>query len=114
METQQESLSLAALIERDARAGHFLVDILAGTDAQEAVDKHFGRAPSPDPDSSAIHDAEQRGYLKGLNEAAEQRLNAPSLYEQLPPSPNADGVEASASPTTDFFPEMRKSIWDNA
>ncbi len=30
-----------------------------------------------------LAEAEQRGYLRGLNEAAEARMKEPSMYEQL-------------------------------
>lgn len=106
-ETPQESVSLNAIVERDVRAGHFLVDILAGNDATAAADKYFGRQS----DDTMLQEAEQRGYLRGLNEAAEQRLNAPALYEQLPPSPPPSGGD-NPSPDTEFFPEARRSIWD--
>jgi len=108
METSQESMSLNSIVERDVRAGHFLVDILAGSDATAAADKYFGRAP----DDTMLQEAEQRGYLRGLNEAAEQRLNAPALYEQLPPSQSPPSSDDNLSPAAEFFPEARRSIWD--
>lgn len=109
MERPQESVSLNAIVERDVRAGHFLVDILAGSDATAAADKYFGRQA----DDTMLQEAEQRGYLRGLNEAAEQRLNAPALYEQLPPSQSSPSTGGdNLSPTPDFFPEARRSIWD--
>lgn len=110
METTQQ-LSLNAIVERDARAGHFIVDILAGADVDQAVEKHFNLDHSSATDESALREAENRGYLKGLNEAAEKKLNAPALYEQLPPRQQPAPEEPD--PNRDFFPETRKSVWDD-
>lgn len=110
METTQQQVSLNAIVERDTRAGHFIVDILAGANVDEALEKHFSRDREP-ADESSLREAENRGYLKGLNEAAERKLNAPALYEQLPPKPQPAPEEPD--PTRDFFPETRKSVWDD-
>lgn len=54
--------------------------------------------------------AEERGYLKGLNEVADRRLNAPALNELLPPEPPPE--EEPRDRTLDFFAAPRRSVWD--
>lgn len=95
---ESSGLSLEAIVGRDPRAGHFIVDILSGTDPAEAAAARFGNP-------AAEAEAEQRGYLRGLNEAARARMNEPGLYEQGAAQPPEE-----PSPTL-LFPG-RKSIWD--
>ncbi len=111
MENTNQSFSLDTIVQRDPRAGHFIVDIIAGTDPREAADRHFGTSPAQ-PDETVINEAENRGYLRGLNEAARQRLEAPALYEQLPmkPVPQQDPPEHDHA--LELFSEIPASIWD--
>lgn len=59
---------------------------------------------------SAIAQAEERGYLRGLNEAAAKRMDAPAAFETVPP-PGAE-IPATA-PEPEFLSSPRRSIWDN-
>lgn len=94
-------MGLEALVERDARAGHFVVDVLAGVDVPEALSRHFGGS------GGVLAEAEQRGYLRGLNEAAEARMKEPSMYEQPVPKQPARAPESADG----IFTSRRRSIW---
>ncbi len=96
-----QGIAIEALVERDARAGHFVVDVLAGVDVPEALSRHFGGS------DGILAEAEQRGYLRGLNEAAEARMKEPSMYEQ--PVPKQPPVAPEG--TDSLFAGRRRSIW---
>lgn len=60
---------------------------------------------------AAVEEAEQRGYLRGLNEAASSRMNESELI----PSPGAkthDSDTDEEPAANDFFSSPRRSIWD--
>lgn len=66
---------------------------------------------------AAVEEAEQRGYLRGLNEAASSRMDEPAPFEAVP-SPGATkpetdtGIVTDTDCDTDFFTTPRRSIWD--
>ncbi|MDE6190736.1 MAG: hypothetical protein K2G47_03835 [Muribaculum sp.] len=65
---------------------------------------------------AAVEEAEQRGYLRGLNEAASSRMDEPAPFETIP-SPGAtappDSVnDDNPSIDCDFIAVPRRSIWD--
>ena len=65
---------------------------------------------------TAIEEAEQRGYLRGLNEAASSRMEEPAPFETIP-APGAMPATGDTDPTVtdldiDFFSAPRRSIWD--
>ncbi len=99
-----EHVELRRIIEHDPRAAHFIVDILSGVSADEAVGRHF---PRSDDNGDAIGEAERRGYLRGLNEVAEAKMEEPAMYE----SPDALLDTAPLSQST-FLSRPRKSVWD--
>lgn len=101
------TVDLMAVVSRDIRVAHFLVDVLGGKDVDEALAGNFP-PPRAEPDPGAIAEAEQRGYLRGLNEKAEASLAEPGPYEEVhPPRPNHPH---SASPLVESA--ARPSIWD--
>ena len=68
-------------------------------------------AETDDTLKAAVEEAEQRGYLRGLNEAASSRMNSSEMI----PSPGAtihDSDDDAESSPHDFFATPRKSIWD--
>ncbi len=97
-------VELRRLIGKDPRAAHFVVDILSGVSADEAVGRHFPRSDDAD---YAIGEAERRGYMRGLNEAANARMEEPAMYE----SPDAL-LDAAPQPQSAFLSRSRKSVWD--
>ena len=101
------TVTVAEIVRHDPRAAHFIVDILAGIGSDEALSRHFAGAP---PGNDALDEAEQRGYMRGLNEAAEARMKAPALYET--PDGGGDGATGKSGPHPVFLSHTRKSIWD--
>ena len=101
------AVDFMAVVNRDMRAAHFLVDVLGGRDVDEALTRHFP-APRAEPDPGIIAEAEQRGYLRGLNEKAEASLAEPGPYEEVHP-PRTKHPH-SASPLVESA--GRQSIWD--
>lgn len=110
-------LDLMAIVNRDVRAARFLVDLLGGHDADEAVRQNFPSLLSAGVDSGdgggetmarAVEEAEQRGYLRGLNEKARAEMVQPPAYEELPP-PQVDRRPATAPL---IGSSARQSIWD--
>lgn len=57
----------------------------------------------------AMDEAEERGYLRGLNEAARQRMAEPGVWE-MPVPEGGNPMESEA--TTDILRTQRRSIWD--
>ncbi len=57
----------------------------------------------------AVAEAEQRGYLRGLNEAAARRMAEPTPFEAVPPE---GGAPVEPDTTTDILTRQRRSIWD--
>ncbi len=94
-------LDFMAVVRRDARAAHFLVDVISGCDVDESVSRNFSGA-------DAIAQAEERGYRRGLNERAESQMSRPGAYEEIrPPKP-----ECSRNGTTLLTTTSRTSVWD--
>ncbi len=101
-------LDLMAVVNRDVRAAHFLVDLLGGRDADEAVEAHFGRHTPEEESRKAVDEAEQRGYLRGLNERAEASMARPVPYDEIRSDMSGRPIPA-ASLTGPF---ARPSVWD--
>lgn len=74
------------------------------------------QAPDPAPDTEAlIAEAEQRGYMRGLNEAASRAMEAPVLFEDLARRRAAatDEPQPSGGNLCDtFLTGLRPSVWD--
>ena len=88
-------------ITKDARVGHFIVDVLSGMNVIEASKNHFKDAEEPSIDS-LVKEAEQRGYLRGRNEQIEVKMR-----ETAP--------ETSAQPLrneTSILNRIRRSVWE--
>jgi len=102
-------LDFMAVVNRDVRAAHFLVDLLGGCDADEAVEEHFGQHGRSGAESQkAIDEAEQRGYLRGLNERAEASMAQPVPYDEV--RPDDDGRPIPSTSLIGTF--ARPSVWD--
>ncbi len=111
-ETENSSnRELVKMISQDERVGHFIVDVLSGTDPQEAVGKYFTVETTPPneetlPDVEAlIAEAEQRGYVRGRNEKIELEMQRPSMW-------NGDVPEEGGAPQPPILNNMRQSVWE--
>ncbi len=100
-------LDIMAVVNRDVRAAHFLVDLLSGQDSDKAIELNFGIAKSG-PDPEAIEAAERRGYLRGLNERAEAVMSRPGAYEEI--RPQRHDPDSVCRPL--LSPSGRQSVWD--
>lgn len=83
---------------------------------EPAPDPEREPAPDPEPDTEAlIAEAEQRGYMRGLNEAASRAMEAPVLFEDLARRRAAatDEPQPSGGNLCDtFLTGLRPSVWD--
>lgn len=59
-----------------------------------------------------IAEAEQRGYLRGRNEAVEYSLKAPGLYGNLSGKPADDLPVDQPDTSSAFLTHLRPSVWD--
>lgn len=73
----------------------------------------------PSPASTHIEDiermmaeAERRGYLRCLNEMAQERMNRPELLENVSLSRTASSRSASPSPADSFLSVLPPRVWD--
>lgn len=57
-----------------------------------------------------IAEAEQRGYLRGLNERAEEMMRRPALLENT--RLNRKDEDAGAEMTSTFLRGLRPGVWD--
>lgn len=94
-------VNLSDIISKDPRAAHFIVDLMSGMTSDDAASRHFSNA-------EAIADAEQRGYLRAMNEKAEQQMQQPALFE---PVDAADSQPPQPEGHT-FLSSTRRSVWD--
>lgn len=74
-------------------------------------------ATAPQPESSApdeaeiqrlLAEAEQRGYMRGRNEAIENLMQAPALFE----STAAPAADSTPNPADGFLSGLRPGVWD--
>lgn len=97
---------LRRLLGRDARVAHFVVDVLAGKSTEEAVDAYFPTKATVD---AQLAEAEQRGYLRGRNEAVALDMKERPLW-------NSDSHPATSEQTPPSIPSilsrLRRSVWD--
>ncbi|MCM1504055.1 MAG: hypothetical protein NC127_02540 [Muribaculum sp.] len=110
-------LDFLAIVKRDARAAHFLVDLMSGCDVDDSVARNFPVKPpqpsaddesAPIPDEDALAQAERRGYLRGLNVRSEAIMTRPGAYEEIrPPKP-----ECNRNGTPLLTSTSRTSVWD--
>ena len=93
-------------IVKDARVGHFIVDILTGKSVKEASNAHFSDEISEGQSSleTLVEEAEQRGYLRGRNEQIEV-----SMRDSLTPlSPGSQPGHRESS----ILNHIRRSVWE--
>ncbi len=77
-------------------------------------------APTDNDDSERIAklvaEAEQRGYMRGLNERLTEQMNRPGLYEDLArraAGPSGNNPAPTDDPlTSGFLSAVRASVWD--
>lgn len=95
---------------RDARVGHFIVDVLTGMDAAEASALHFPKndveEQSVDVDALVV-EAERRGYMRGRNEQIEVKMREPSQWQ----SP-VDGGGNPGREEAMILSNRRRSVWE--
>lgn len=102
--TLSEVLRIASL---DPRVGHYIIDLLAGTPADDAFKTHF-MPPADAPDTAAlVAEAEQRGYLRGRNERISLEMRAPAS------SPDNDDSQVSDY-SSQFLTDSRRNAWSNS
>lgn len=95
---------------KDARVGHFLIDILAGMNVSEASAKHFANekqseSSTTDDINTLVNEAEQRGYLRGRNEQIEVKMRELDQWKQSPDN-RKPVVE------TTILNHPRRSVWE--
>lgn len=94
-------------IVKDARVGHFIVDILNGMNVGEASKTHFNDEADEKLQSSIdalVNEAEQRGYLRGRNEQIEVKMRQP--FQSTEPIERPEKRKAS------ILNHIRRSVWD--
>ena len=102
--------ALLQLMGRDARVGHFIVDILAGIAPEEASRTRFDITLPESPDAeAALAEAEQRGYLRGRNERISIEMECPALWEDRNATAAASDI-ASDGPM--ILSSTSRSVWD--
>ncbi|MCM1517132.1 MAG: hypothetical protein NC117_00625 [Pseudoflavonifractor sp.] len=103
--------ALVSLIGRDARVGHFIVDVLAGMAPEAASRTHFAAVDTPQADiSAAIEEAEQRGYLRGRNERIVAEMERPGLWEDPAVTAASDSLPVDNGPM--ILSGTRRSVWE--
>lgn len=96
-------IDMKSIIANDARAAHFIIDILAGVKADEAIEAHF---PKPEIGEQQLAAAEQRGYLRGRNESVSAVMAEPTIYE------TPKSTTPIAEENRQFLSSLRRSVWD--
>ena len=94
-------------IVKDARVGHFIVDILNGVNVNEASKTHFYNETNNESQSTIdtlVDEAEQRGYLRGRNEQIEVKMRQ-SI------SPSETGKQTPCNEPS-ILSHIRRSVWD--
>lgn len=112
MENHERDRELVKMISQDERVGHFIVDVLSGTDPQEAAGRYFpaggtnAEAVTPTEVESLVAEAEQRGYVRGRNERIELEMHQPPMWNGDVPESN----ERESQPS--ILNNMRRSVWE--
>ena len=94
---------------KDSRVGHFLVDVLTGVDVKEASVRYFEDSSGVQESqlNKLINEAEERGYLRGRNEAIEVKMQEPAEWQ----SPEDLQAKTHSSNTT-ILNKVRRSVWE--
>lgn len=73
-----------------------------------------GEEPVPEPTpaeiDSRLAEAEQRGYLRGRNEAAAEMMNRPTMWQPIDPTGPAGRITAA---TDAFLSGLKPGVWDD-
>lgn len=111
VETAPKLDDLMQAMVKDARVGHFIVDILSGMNVNEASSLHFPSKTDKDDATatdieSLLNEAEQRGYLRGRNEQIEVKIRELDQWQHTPSS-RQPVIE------TTILNHPRRSVWEN-
>lgn len=111
VETAPKLDDLMQAMVKDARVGHFIVDILSGMNVNEASSLHFPSTPDENDATatdidSLLNEAEQRGYLRGRNEQIEVKMRELDQWQRTPDS-RQPVIE------TTILNHPRRSVWEN-
>lgn len=66
--------------------------------------------PEPEPIEKQLEEAEQRGYLRGRNEALAGLYASPAVWEE--PDNNISDPSLRPSPADSFLTGRRKGVWE--
>lgn len=97
---------LRKLLGKDARVAHFVVDVLAGKSPEEAAETYF---PSKTAVEAQLAEAEQRGYLRGRNEAVALDMKERGLWDS---DEKTDTPERPSLSIPSILSRIRRSVWD--
>ncbi len=59
-----------------------------------------------------VAEAEERGYLRGRNEAIAERMEQPALWENTAGQPSTADDDRDADYASLFLSELRPGVWD--
>ncbi len=110
VETAPKIEDVMSAMVRDARVGHFIVDVLTGMDAAEASALHFSKKEVDEQQvdvDAIVEEAERRGYMRGRNEQIEVKMREPSQWQ----SP-VDGKDSPGREETMILGNRRRSVWE--
>lgn len=106
VEEEKQMFWLRKLFGRDARVAHFVVDVLAGKSPEEAVETYFPTKAAVD---AQLAEAEQRGYLRGRNEAVALDMKERPLWNS---DKHPDNPEHPNLSIPSILSRIRRSVWD--
>lgn len=111
VETAPKIDEVVQAMMKDARVGHFLIDILAGMNVGEASAKYFPPEAATDVQSAQdienlVNEAEQRGYLRGRNEQIEMKMRDLDHLQR-------SGQRRGPVIETTILNHPRRSVWEN-
>ena len=111
VETAPKIDEVVQAMMKDARVGHFLIDILAGMNVGEASAKYFSPEATTDAQSAQdienlVNEAEQRGYLRGRNEQIEMKMRDLDHLQR-------SGQRRGPVVETTILNHPRRSVWEN-
>ena len=102
--TLSDVLRIASL---DRRVGHYIIDLLSGTPADEAFSAHFQPTTDTDEQEARLAEAEERGYLRGRNERIQLEMRRPAASPD-----NASDVTSDYS--AEFLSSTRPNAWSGS
>lgn len=76
--------------------------------AQQPASQPQPTAPDDTELQRLLAEAEQRGYMRGRNEAIEHLMQAPALFE----SATTPAADSTSNPADGFLSGLRPGVWD--